>query len=67
MMIRAVWIEHPLDVSVQRPQHGDPREHRRAAEIDDKDQRVSIAACRCDVEWTAFGSFAIRRQRTILE
>jgi hypothetical protein len=59
-MIFAVWIEQGLH-------DPDPREHRRAAEIDDKDQRVSIAACRCDVEWTAFGSFAIRRQRTILE
>ncbi|HEY4848223.1 MAG TPA: hypothetical protein VIH87_10675 [Methylocella sp.] len=39
MMVLAVWIENPLDVSVKRPHNADAREHRRAAvAFGDQDQ-----------------------------
>jgi hypothetical protein len=38
MMIFAGWIEHALDVSVQRPHKTDAREHRRPAKCRDRDQ-----------------------------
>jgi len=31
-------VEHPLDVSVQRPHEANPRHHGRAIELDDQEQ-----------------------------
>src|SRR5438093_2264401 len=42
-MFFARWIEHALDVSVQRPHDANARERRRAAEFDHEDQRVDWA------------------------
>jgi hypothetical protein len=33
MRILAIWIEHALDVPVQRSHHSHPRHHRRAAAV----------------------------------
>jgi hypothetical protein len=38
MMVFAVGIEHPLDVTVQGPHDADAREHRRAVLVDDQKQ-----------------------------
>jgi len=42
-MFFARWIEHALDVSVQRPHDANAREPRRAAEFDHEDQRFDWA------------------------
>jgi hypothetical protein len=31
MMVFAIWIEHPLDMPVERLHHSHPREHQPAA------------------------------------
>ena len=38
MLVLAQRIEHPLNVTVQRPHYADPREHRRSAHRRDQDQ-----------------------------
>jgi len=38
MGVLAVGIEHPFDVSVQRPHDADARHHRRAVKLDDQKQ-----------------------------
>jgi len=38
MGVFAVGIEHPFDVSVQRPHDADARHHRRAVKLDDQKQ-----------------------------
>ena len=40
MMIFAIGIEHPFDVTVQRPHDADPGQHRGAAGLCNEDQRL---------------------------
>lgn len=38
MMLFPIWIEHPFDMSVQRPHDADARHHRRAAVLGDQEK-----------------------------
>jgi hypothetical protein len=38
MRVLARWVEHPLDVAIERPHDADPRKHRRAAKVRNQHQ-----------------------------
>jgi hypothetical protein len=42
VLVFAVNVEHPLEVSVQCPHHADPRHHRRAVEFDYQEQGLLV-------------------------
>ena len=43
MRVLPVGVEHPLDVTVQRPQHSDPRMHQEVAALGGTDQAQAMA------------------------
>jgi hypothetical protein len=49
------WVEHALDVTVQRPHDADPGEHRRPIMFRNQ-QEPSIAACHSSASCSALGN-----------
>jgi hypothetical protein len=45
MMILTIRVEHPLDVTIERPHDPDPREHRRPTErrVQQKDRPKAVS------------------------
>jgi hypothetical protein len=59
MMLFAIGIENPFDVTVQCPHDANPRKHRRSAVAFGDQIKVSTAVCHPSICCSAFGSFWI--------
>jgi hypothetical protein len=57
-MVLTRRIEHPLDMTVQRPHDADARKHRRTAQRRTR-IKASIAVCHSAASCSAFGSFVM--------
>jgi hypothetical protein len=63
MMIFSVWVEHPLNVTVQGSHDPDAREHRRAVLVDDQEKGLDGILPFLDLLFGLFAAFGCIGQR----